>query len=296
MVAVRRDRTAIFFGISLLVAGLVAAWIAGGWMMKGRSTSVAPAHPPARDFRIVTNDHVSLAATFRPGSALPGPAVLLLHGVDASRESVADTASRLAELGYATLTIDFRGHGQSDLRPRTFGWHEARDAHAAFAWLKHRQRGGKVAVIGVSMGGAASLLGPDGPLPVDALILQAVYPDLRHAIHDRIAARLGKIAATLLEPLLSFQTLPRIGILPAAISPRRSLAAVSVPVMVIGGREDRSTPPDETMVMYDAVSGRRLLWMVPHGDHAAICALNTPEYVRHVVDFLSMTIGKPPRP
>ncbi len=40
MVAVRRDRTAIFFGISLLVAGLVAAWIAGeGWRVEGIETS-----------------------------------------------------------------------------------------------------------------------------------------------------------------------------------------------------------------------------------------------------------------
>jgi alpha-beta hydrolase superfamily lysophospholipase len=64
------------------------------------------------------------------------------------------TAAWLAAQGFAVLTIDFRGHGQSTPRPHSFGYGESTDAHAAFAWLKQRRSGGKVAVIGISLGGA----------------------------------------------------------------------------------------------------------------------------------------------
>ena len=95
--------------------------------------------------------------------------MLLLHGVGASRQATAANAEWLASLGYATLAIDFRGHGGSSSEPRTFGFDEALDAHAAFAWLKRRQGDAPVAIIGISLGGAASLLGDDGPIHADAL-------------------------------------------------------------------------------------------------------------------------------
>jgi alpha/beta superfamily hydrolase len=92
----------------------------------------------------------------------------------------------LARLGYAALTIDFRGHGESEMAERSFGLREATDAASAFRWLKQHQRGARVAVIGNSLGVAAALLGSAGPLPADALVLQAVYPDIRRAIRNRL--------------------------------------------------------------------------------------------------------------
>src|SRR5215218_730181 len=198
-------RIVLLCGILGLLGGLALSWVAGSAMVRGESSLVPPAEGRARDFRIRTADGLNLAATYWPGRRPDSPAILLLHGVRSSRASTAPTAAWLAGLGYAALTLDFRGHGQSDLADRSFGLREASDARAAFDWLKRRQRGAPVAVIGNSLGGAAALLGPSGPLPADALVLQAVYPDIRRAIRNRIAARLTAAPAYVLEPLLSFQ-------------------------------------------------------------------------------------------
>ncbi len=238
-------------------------------------------------------DGVSIAATFTPGRHGRSPAVLLLHGVGASRQATAANAAWLASLGYATLAIDFRGHGQSTLTPRSFGLGEALDAQAAFDWLKRQQGGAPVAIIGISLGGAASLLGDAGPIPADALILQAVYPDIRRAIRNRIASSTSVGVGYVLEPLLSFQAPLRFGVWPARLSPLAALPRYHGPVLVIGGEQDRSTPPDETRAMFAAAPGDKRLWLVPTGDHAAICSLAGPAYRDRVKAFLERTIGRP---
>jgi fermentation-respiration switch protein FrsA (DUF1100 family) len=276
-----------------LAALLAASWAAGSALTRGSPGAVAAARPPASDFLLTAADGTRLAATFRPGRTARSPAVLLLHGVRASRESTAPTAAWLSARGYATLTLDFRGHGASALAPRTFGLREALDAEAGFRWLRRRQAGARIAVLGTSLGGAAALLGDRGPLPADALILQAVYPDLRRAISNRIAARLGRPAAWALEPLLSFQSLPRLGVPPSRLSPLRALRRYRGPVLVIGGLDDAYTPPDETRELFGQASGPRALWLVPGKDHAAMGDLADEAYRGRLRRFLERTIGAP---
>jgi uncharacterized protein len=267
----------------LFLIGLAASWAVGSWLTGPRDLSTAPL--PPGDFRIASSDGVQLAASYRPGPSPRSPAVLLLHPKGASRQKLAGIAGWLNQAGYATLAIDLRGHGQSTAARYSFGWDESRDAAAAFGWLKRRQQGAPVAVLGISLGGAASLLG-QGPLPADALILQCVYGDIRSAIRNRIASVAGSVPAALLEPLLSLQSYPRIGVWPGALSPRTRIAGYRGPVLVIGGAADRYTPPAETRALYAAVPGPRRLWFIPEGDHAAAVAHDDAAYRREVLDFL----------
>ncbi|MDP9424092.1 MAG: lysophospholipase [Pseudomonadota bacterium] len=199
----------------------------------------------------------------------------------------------LSSLGYAALSIDFRGHGESELVERSFGLRESSDAQAAFWWIKQRQQGAPVAVIGNSLGGAAALLGPTGPIPADAMVLQAVYPDIRRAIRNRIADRLTTAPAYLLEPLLSYQSSLRFGVPPSVLSPVEALRRYRGPVFVIGGQDDRYTPPEETRELFAAAPGEKSIWLVPDRGHAAIGNLQDDQYRGRVEGFLQRTIGRP---
>lgn len=277
----------------LVVGTLVISWLIGSLLVRSTHSAVEPARAPAEDLTIVTADGLSLAATFRPGRRDDAPAVLLLHGNGASREQTADNAAWLAERGYATLAIDFRGHGQSPASSHSFGWNESKDVRAAFAWLKEKEHGAPVALIGISMGGASALLGENGPVAADAMVLQAVYSDIRHSIRNRMASMISRGPATLFEPLLSVQSRLRFGVWPSRLSPLDALERYRGPVLIIGGADDPFTPPEETRRMFDAVPGPKTLWLAPGVNHDGISDLKSSDYRQQLLSFLERTIGTP---
>src|SRR5687768_1908558 len=282
----KRRTPLLWAALGLLGVGLAPSRGLASWLMRPAPASVPDARAPARDVIITTKDGLSLAATYWPGRTDAAPAALLLHGVKSSRESLAANAAWLASVGYAVLTVNFRGHGESTPAQHRFGLHESRDAKAAFDWLKQQQGGAKVAVVGISLGGAAALLGEDGPLPADALVLQAVYPDIRRAIRGRIASITTAGPAWLLEPLLSFQSKPRLGVWPGRLSPLAALRRYRGPVLVVGGGADSYTPPDETKALVDAAPGRKSLYIAAGADHAETSGLTDPAYRRALLSFL----------
>jgi alpha-beta hydrolase superfamily lysophospholipase len=196
--------------------------------------------------------------------------------------------------GYSVLAIDFRGHGESSASSKSFGLFESDDASAALDWLRRANPGSQLGVIGFSLGGAASLLGKRGPLPVDAMILEGVYPDLRHAIYNRLAHRVGNIAASLMEPLLSYQSVLRLGESPEAIAPIRALARVGVPVMVVGAAEDQNTPPADTRAMFHAVRSRRELHIIPAMSHDELGRKMPDDLRDYVLNFFEKNLRRMP--
>jgi len=280
-------------GVIVLLLGLLVSWGLGEALVWPTPSAVPEAAAPSVDLRLRSTDGLALAATYRPGRTPGAPAVLLLHGNGASRAAMAATAHVLGEQGYATLAIDFRGHGQSQSARHSFGLYESRDAEAAFRWLKARQGLAKVAVVGLSLGGAAALLGAKGPLPADALVVEAVYPDIRHAIRNRIAAFTTAGPAYLLEPLLSLQSRPRLGVWPSQLSPLNAARRYPGPVLVIGGGADRYTPPDETSSLYAAFHGPKRLWTMAGRVHAGVGDISDAAYRAQLLAFLAATLGTP---
>ena len=272
------------------------SWIVGSAAV--RSSWVLPrlsrrtTAPPGQDFVLRSLDGVALAASYWPGARENAPGLLIVHGLSATRRVIECNAEWFAAQGYAVLTIDLRGHGESGRAHHTFGWTESYDAHAAFAWLKHRQGGAAVAAVGISMGGAALLLGPLGPVPAQALVLQGVFSTFRRTVRQRLAFAAGLGVGWLLEPLLSLQTRPRLGVWPSRMAPKTILSTIGCPVFVMGGEKDRFTPVDETRELFDAVAGAKRLWVVPHLGHGGISDIASTEYRERVLDYLRASFGE----
>lgn len=273
-----------------VVLGLILLWTFGSLMARAYNHSVPPPAAPGRIVQLTSRDGTPIAASFWPGRDADAPAVLLLHGIGGSRDNWARHAAWLNVLGYAVLAPDFRGHGGSGAAERTFGWREADDAAAGFDFLRRDAPGRRIGVIGVSLGGAAALLGRGGPLPADAMVLQAVYPDLRTAIRNRIGSRAGGMLATGAEPLLSFQSWLRYGVGPGRIAPVDGLKRFGGRVLIIGGGADAQTTPADTRRLYSSAAGPEALWMVAGADHADTCGLWSPTYRARVGAFLDGTL------
>jgi pimeloyl-ACP methyl ester carboxylesterase len=114
-----------------------------------------------------------------------GPKVLLMHGGGQTRRSWGTASANLAEDGMHVVSLDSRGHGESEWDP------EARYGHADLALDVEQvlqQIGTPVVIVGASMGGLTGIVAADalGPGAVSGLVLVDVVPRVRHEGSQRI--------------------------------------------------------------------------------------------------------------
>jgi pimeloyl-ACP methyl ester carboxylesterase len=81
-----------------------------------------------------------------------GPAIVLCHGITATRHSVIHSSRRLERGGHTVISYDARGHGESDPAPAGggYGYPELRGDLAAV--IDEQASGGPVLLAGHSMG------------------------------------------------------------------------------------------------------------------------------------------------
>ena len=291
----RTGQTHLLRIASLASAALVV--LAGAlWWLGGRlaAPNLHPVGQPPADLAAQVVSFASLTGDPIHGWWLPGTrdaAVLLMHGSGGDRRNMLGQARFLHAAGYSVLTIDLRGNGESPGGYSTEGFLESLDAHAAVAYLRSLAGVRRVAIIGFSLGGAAALLGPKGPVEADALVLEAVYPTIEEAVADRIRIRLGPWSGWL-HPLFTWQIRPRLGLDPADLRPIERIAAVKAPVFVIGGGEDRHTTPAETRRLFAAAPEPKRLWLVPGAAHGSCSSTAPGEYQARVLGFLAETLGR----
>lgn len=212
--------------------------------------------------------------------------ILLLHSIRSNRREMIGRARFLYEAGYSVLLIDMQGHGETPGEHITFGHRESRDVHAALKYLQLQLPGQPVGVIGVSLGGAATLLGEE-PIQADAVVLEeAVYSSIGRAVGNRLAIRLGALGRYL-TPLLLWQIEPRLGILIQSLSPVSAISHLMGPTMIIAGSNDRHTLLDESKELFQEASEPKLLWIVPGADHQNFHDYVPEEYERNVLEFFA---------
>ena len=211
--------------------------------------------------------------------------MLLLPGIRANRLSMVERARFLRRLGYGVMLIDFQATGESPGRRITFGSLESRDVAAAVARLRELCPNQPVGVIGSSLGGAAALL-TRKPIDADALVLEAVYPTIRHATSNRLRQRLGFLA----EPMAGVLLMPLrlgLGVAPNDLQPIDRIGEVQYPKFIISGAADRHTTADDTRALFEAAQEPKSIWLVPELQHVDIHRARRVEYERRVSDFIA---------
>jgi pimeloyl-ACP methyl ester carboxylesterase len=262
--------------------------------------------------RLRARDGLRLSARWLPREgdaegwvADPHEAILLLHGYSGS------IAPDLVEYGSflrrtaGVLGLDFRGHGESDDGPSTFGLLEVEDIAGALAWLGERGIA-RVALFGTSMGGisaiaAVAVLGdgtlasadvdvtaPHDPEPAPRpLIVGIVADSTPPELEIPIATRLRGPARGFVASRLFDGAARSLGADPRATEPGRVIGLVDpVPLLLIHGDADATVP---------IADGRRLAalagpstehWIVPGAGHSLSHSVAGRDYERRVTDFL----------
>jgi pimeloyl-ACP methyl ester carboxylesterase len=271
---------------AMLVAGMVttSACMFGG-SARG-SIGSPPAELNAENVTFSSASGSQIHAWLVRGQPGAG-AVLLLHGVGSNRTSMQGRAQFLHDEGFTVLAPDFQAHGESPGEHVTYGARESLDAAAAMVFLHELAPTERVGVIGVSMGGAASLLG-NGPLAANAFVLESVYPTIRQAVSDRLSTWFGPIGglARMFTSAVIGVAGKMTGVTERELEPIGRIGSIHAPLLLITGTADRYTPLAEAESLYAHAPAPKTFWALDGAGHEDLYDYGRPEYERRVGGFL----------
>jgi pimeloyl-ACP methyl ester carboxylesterase len=268
--------------------------------------------------RLRARDGLRLAGRWLPAAGSgadwtddPHEAILLLHGYSGSiAPDLVEYAPFLRRTA-GVLGLDFRGHGESDDGPSTFGLLETEDIAGALAWLGERGIT-RVALLGTSMGGIAAIaavavLGdgtlasadgdPTAPRGVDvaprptvvAVVADSTAPELEIPVGRRVRGPAGRFVAARL-----FDGATRVlGADPRATEPSRVIGLLeTVPLLLIHGEADTTVPIAEGRRLAALAGPASEHWVVPGAEHGGGHAVAGADYERRVTDFLRLAFRR----
>ena len=227
----------------------------------------------------------------------PREAIVLLHGWSGS------VTPHLVEYGpflrrtAGVLGLDFRGHGDSDESPTTFGLREVEDVAGALVWLGERGVE-RVALVGMSMGGITaiaavavlgegSFAGTDVDIAPPAHVAAPRRPRIVAVVADSASPDLPAVAAAMIPgparrilATLMFDAVARtLGEDPRATEPIRVVGLLEgVPLLLISGDDDPIVTPAAARRLAAAAPRGTEHWAVPGAGHRGAHAVDPGEY------------------
>jgi len=242
------------------------------------------------DVSITTPDGAALRAwTIHPNHP-NGNDVLLLHGVGDNRLGATGYARLLLAHGFTVLLPDARAHGLSDGSLATYGLLERNDIHQWFDFLQTQDHPRCIFALGESMGAAQLLQSLNTHTPFCAVAAESSFSNFREIAYDRMGQPFGLgpwLGRTVFRPLVEIAFLRarfKYHLNMNQISPEDSVAATSVPVLLIHGQLDSNIPVRHSRAIH-ALNPQTQLWEVPAADHCGALATAPQEFERRLLDW-----------
>ena len=242
-----------------------------------------------RSVAVRAADGVRLSALYIPPRN--GAAVLLLPGAGSTRTAVIGQAAVLARHGYGALLLDTRGHGLSAGHAMDFGWWGDRDITAAVAYLARQPgvRPGKIAVLGLSMGGEQAIAAPGADPRIRAVVAEGVT-GLQLADHGWLPHGIDG-ALTRGQEWVMYTAAALLSGAPRPMPLRDAIRAAGPrPVLIIAG----GAVPDEPAAArwFQAASPATVrVWVVPQAGHTAALTTQPQAWEAQVSSFLTAALN-----
>jgi len=244
--------------------------------------------PPGRRVEIPFEGARLVGVLRTPTSHGPHPVVVLIPGLDSTKEELGSTERTFLDRGLATLSIDGPGQGEAEYDlPIRGDWAPVAEAiWGAVGELPEVDRS-RLGVWGVSLGGyyaprVAAALG-DRARACVALAgpfnFGECWPGLPQLTRDTFRVRSG---ATSDEEAREIAL---------TLGMEKAAADLVAPLLIVFGRQDRLIPWQQAERLRDAVSGPVELLMLEHGNHG--CANVAPWHRPRTADWLAARLSGP---
>lgn len=234
---------------------------------------------------LTTGNGLQLEGWWMPISSSKGT-IILFHGYGGSKDGPIPEAEYFQRLGYNTLLMDFRAHGNSDGKVCTVGYNEAEDVMLAYNFVQ--QKGEKhILLWGVSMGAAAILRAvPTYHLHPDKVILECSFATLTDAVKGRMRA-VG-LPGSPFSQLLTFWGGIENGFWGFRHNPEDYAQHITMPALVCWGLHDSRVTQQETNSIYRHLgTKKKQLVIFEDSGHQSFCRKEGAKWKQHVREFLA---------
>ncbi|HDL42375.1 MAG TPA: alpha/beta fold hydrolase [Actinobacteria bacterium] len=206
------------------------------------------------------------------------PGVVVLHGWGSNSALMLPLAPHLHAAGFHVLFIDARNHGLSEHDSFSSMPRFAEDLEVAAEWLRARPEVTAVGVIGHSVGAGAAILAASRGDLLDAVVSVSSFAhpgEMMRRQMDRMPRPARFMILEAVQWMIGFRF--------DDIAPRKRIAHVEVPVMLVHGDAD-DVVPITAMHELSAADPAAERLTVPGGGHSDLAPFEP--FVGEILDFL----------
>ncbi len=224
-----------------------------------------------------------LEAWYIPVDSAKGT-VCMFHGHGGTKSGIFQESAVFRKMGYNTLLVDFRAHGNSEGNTCTIGYDEAEDVKLAYDFIK--AKGEKNIVLwGISMGAATITKSiNDYQLKPAKVILEMPFASIKEAAEGRI--KLMGLPGEPLATLITFWGGTEHAFWAFNMKPSEFVKKINCPVLVQWGRKDPRVTEHETIQVYANVNSPKKLVIYENTGHESLYKSEPGKWTNEITSFL----------
>jgi alpha-beta hydrolase superfamily lysophospholipase len=211
--------------------------------------------------------------------------VLLFHGHGGNKSGIIKEAESFNKMGYHTLLLDFRAHGNSEGNTCTIGYDESEDVKLAYDYVKHT--GEKNVVLwGISMGASTITKAvKDYQLQPQKVILEMPFGTINDAVTGRV--KMMGLPPQPIATLLTFWGGTIRGFWAFGMKPQEFASAIKCPVLLQWGKNDPRVSQSEEEILFKNISSTNKKFVIYEtAAHESLCKKEREKWEAEVSSFL----------
>ena len=231
-----------------------------------------------------TKDSLKLEAWYIPVDSAAGT-VLLFHGHGGNKSGVIKEAVSFNKMGYTTLLVDFRAHGNSEGNTCTIGFDESEDVKLAYDYIK--SKGEKNIILwGISMGASTITKAvKDYELSPAKVILEMPFGTIKDAVVGRV--KMMGLPPQPIATLLTFWGGTEHGFWAFGMKPEEFASTIKCPVLLQWGKNDPRVSMGEEEILFKNLANTNKKFVIYEtAGHESLCKKENEKWDTEIQAFL----------
>jgi pimeloyl-ACP methyl ester carboxylesterase len=225
------------------------------------------------NIKLKTKDSLTLAGWLIRVPHAKGT-IAIFHGHGSEKSANLSQSNTFNEMGYSTLLIDFRAHGQSEGNICTIGYREAEDVKLVYDYLKGNGES-NIILYGISLGAATITRAVSiYHLTPAKIILEMPFASLPATVEGKI--RMAGLPPEPIAGLLTFWGGSLNGFWAFGMKPREYVKDIKCPVLLQWGKKDKGVTESEIKEIFKNIPSSKEFVVYENSGHQNLCE-NEPD-------------------